>query len=158
MIKKINYLILLFTFILIIGCSFDNQTGIWSGEELEQKRISELEQQTEKAINVVKIYSQEDLYSIEISAVKNVILAPDKKNSAWLMPGLNLQNSTDNIYLSGVSNKFLKKKIGKNKFTISKIMSSPIIFENNIILPRSGKLFLSPHSFVLSFMLLSMSF
>ena len=54
MIKKINYLILLFTFILIIGCSFDNQTGIWSGEELEQKWISELEQQTEKAINVVK--------------------------------------------------------------------------------------------------------
>jgi len=133
MIKKINYLILLFTFILIIGCSFDNQTGIWSGEELEQKRISELEQQTEKAINVVKIYSQDALYSKEISAVKNVILAPDKKNSSWLMPGLNLQNSTGNIYLSGVSNKFLKKKIGKNKFTISKIMSSPIIFENNII-------------------------
>ena len=38
------------------------------------------------------------------------------------------------MYLSGVDNKFLKKKIGKNKFQISKVMSSPVVFEDKIIL------------------------
>ena len=32
------------------------------------------------------------------------------------MSGLNLQNFIGNNYLSGISNKFLKKKIGKDKF------------------------------------------
>ena len=49
------------------------------------------------------------------------------------MPGLNYQNFLGNIYLSGIDNIFLKKKIGKNKFSKSKIISSPLVFENNII-------------------------
>ena len=50
------------------------------------------------------------------------------------MSGLNLQNSLGNIYLPGINNAFLKKKIGKNKYSISKILSSPLAFEDNLIL------------------------
>ena len=49
------------------------------------------------------------------------------------MPGLNHQNFLGNIYLPGIDNIFLKKKIGKNKFSKSKIISSPLVFEDNII-------------------------
>ena len=133
MIKKIKYFILLLIFTLFANCSFDNKTGIWSGDEKEKKRIAELEKQQKEKIEVKKIYSQENIYSKEISATKNAILTKPRKNSSWKMSGLNLQNFLGNIYLSNIDNNFLKKKIGKNKFSISKTISSPITFEHNII-------------------------
>ena len=48
------------------------------------------------------------------------------------MPGLNLQNFFGNIYLSGTNNNFLRKKIGKDKFSISQNTTSPLIFNDNI--------------------------
>ena len=50
------------------------------------------------------------------------------------MSGLNLQNFVGNIYLSGIGNNFLKKKIGKDKFSISRVMASPLVFNDNIFL------------------------
>ena len=50
------------------------------------------------------------------------------------MSGLNHQNFLGNIYLSGADNIFLKKKIGKNKFSMSNIAASILAFKNNIIL------------------------
>ena len=38
MIKKIKYLVLFLIFTLFANCSFDNKTGIWSGDEKEKKR------------------------------------------------------------------------------------------------------------------------
>ena len=49
------------------------------------------------------------------------------------MSGLNHQNFLGNIYLSGINEVFLKKKIGKNKFSLSGVIASPLIFNNNII-------------------------
>ena len=49
------------------------------------------------------------------------------------MSGLNLQNSTGNLYLKSVNNIFLKKRIGKNKFNLKQNMQAPLFFENNII-------------------------
>ena len=133
MIKKIKYLVLFLIFTLFANCSFDNKTGIWSGDEKEKKRIFELEKQAKEKIDVKKIYSKKNIYSKEISSTKNVILTKPRKNSSWKMSGLNLQNFLGNIYLSNIDNNFLKKKIGKNKFSISKVISSPITFEHNII-------------------------
>ncbi len=132
MIKKIKYLVLLLMFTLFVNCSFDNKTGIWSGDEKRKKRIFELEKEAKKRLDVKKIYSKKNIYSKEIFATKNVILTKPRKNSSWKMPGLNLQNFLGNIYLSNIDNNFLKKKIGKNRFSISKIISSPITFEHNI--------------------------
>ena len=133
MIKKKN-LVFLLIFFLISSCSFDDKTGIWSGGKKEKKRISLLQKEQSKIIDITKVYSSDDFYPKEITLDKNISLSKPKKNSSWKMSGLNRQNFLGNIYLSGVDNIFLKKKIGKNKFSISNIMASPLILKNNIIL------------------------
>ena len=110
MIKKIKYLTFLLILTLFASCSLDNKTGIWSGSEEEIRRISELEKKQNRKIDVVKIYSTENIYSKEIPATKSVSLTEPKKNLSWKMSGLNLQNFLGNIYLSGIDNNFLKKK------------------------------------------------
>ena len=133
MIKKVKYLIFFLIFILFASCSFDNKSGIWSGSEKEKKKVSKLEKEQRRVIDVVKVYTSETFFSKEIPAVKSVNLTKPKTNSFWKMSGLNLQNFVGNIYLSGIDNNFLKKKIGKNKFSISQVMSSPLVFNDNII-------------------------
>ena len=133
MIKKIEYLIFFLIFTLFANCSFDTKTGIWDGGEEELKRIFELEKKQKRVIDIIKVYSSKNFYSKEISATKSISLTKAKTNAAWKMSGLNLQNFIGNIYLSGIDNNFLKKKIGKNKFSISKVISAPLTFNNNIV-------------------------
>ena len=130
--RKIN-LIFFLIFILLVNCSFDNKTGIWSGSKKEKRRISELEKEQKQTKVVDYIYSSKSVYSKEISLTKKISISNPRKNLSWKMSSLNQQNFLGNIYLSGIDNIFLKKKIGKNKFPMSKIISSPLVFENNII-------------------------
>ena len=131
--KTKNYLILLLIFVFSTNCSFDNKTGIWGGSAKEKKRIEELEKKQTQTINKETIFTYKESFEKEITAAKNVNLSKPVKNLSWIMSGLNYQNSIGNLYLSGVDNKFLKKSIGKNKFTNLGEMSSPIILENNIV-------------------------
>ena len=85
-------------FILFSSCSFDNKSGIWSGSKKEKKRVSELEKEQSRIIDVVKVYTSETFFSKEIPAVKSVNLTKPKTNSFWKMSGLNLQNFVGNIY------------------------------------------------------------
>ena len=110
MVKKIKYLILLLILTLFSNCSFDTKTGIWSSHEEEKKRIAKLEKEENDNIDVVKIYTRENVYSKEISTAKNIILTKPKKNISWQMSDLNLQNFSGNIYLPNIKNNFLKKK------------------------------------------------
>ena len=130
--KKKN-LIFFLIFILLVNCSFDNKTGIWSGSKKEKRRISELEKEQKQTKVVDYIYASKSVYSKEISLTKKISISNPRKNLSWRMSSLNQQNFLGNIYLSGIDNIFLKKKVGKNKFPISKIISSPLVFENNII-------------------------
>ena len=82
---------------------------------------------------VRKIYSTDQIYSNEVNLSEKISLSSPKQNSSWLMSNLNYQNSMGNIFLSGTDNIFLKKKIGKNKFSLSGIMSPPLLSGNNII-------------------------
>ena len=132
MIKKKN-LVFLLIFVLLNNCSFDDKTGIWGGSKKEKRRISQLKKEQGKIIDVTTIYSSGAIYSKEIALVQNISLSKPEKNLSWEMSSLNHQNFLGNIYLSGVENIFLKKKIGKNKFSMSKIMASPLIYMNNII-------------------------
>ena len=134
MIKNIKYLIFFLIFILFVNCSFDNKSGIWSGSDKEKKRISELEKDQKLIIDVINVYTSENFYSKEILPVKSINLTEPKTNSSWKMSSLNLQNFLGNIYLPSIENNFLKKKVGKKKFEILKIMSSPLVFNENIIL------------------------
>ena len=130
--SKKKYLIFFFVPILLVNCSLDNKTGIWSGEEKEKKRIAELEKEQTQTIDVDKIYSSENIFSEEKVLSKKISLSKPKKNLSWEMSGLNHQNFLGNIYLPGIDNIFLRKKIGKNKFGMSKATDSPLIYENNI--------------------------
>ena len=49
------------------------------------------------------------------------------------MSGLNHKNFVGNIYLSGIDNIFLKKKIGKNKFLVSSSITLILSYEDNLI-------------------------
>ena len=132
MIKKVKFLIFFLIFILFSSCSFDDKTGIWSGGEEERRRISELERR--QNVEVVKIYTSKNVYSEEILSTKNIILTTPKKNNSWKMSGMNHQNFLGNIYLSGISNNFLRKKFRKKyDFSFSRVQATPLIFENDII-------------------------
>ena len=126
-------LIFFLVFILLQSCSFDNKTGIWTDEEKEKGKISKIENEQKPIVDVVNVYSEDSIYYKEKILTKNISLSNSKKNLSWKMSGLNYQNFLGNIYLSGIDNIFLKKKIGKNKFPKSQIISSPLVFEDNII-------------------------
>ena len=129
---KKNKLIFFFIFVLLNNCSFDNKTGIWGGSEDEKRKISEIEKEQKKIINTKQIYSSENIFLEEMVLEKNIILSTPQKNSVWKTSGLNDKNHIGNIYLPKPDNIFLKKKIGKNKFSTSRIISSPLIYEDNI--------------------------
>ena len=128
--KKINYLVLLFFF--IANCSFDNKSGIWNGNEKEKKKVLAQEKKQTTGNNT-RVYTSNSYFSEEVKFLSEINLSVAKKNSFWKMNGLNLQNSTGNIFLSGIENRFLKKKFGKDKFNISKIVMPPLITNENII-------------------------
>jgi len=146
MIKTRNLLYLLIL-IFLCSCSFDNKTGIWSGGKKEKQRIAELEKEQRQIIDTVKIYSSEGSYSKELSLNKKIALSKPIKNSTWVMSSLNHQNFLGNIFLSKADDIFFKKKIGKNKFSLSKNMSSLLFSENNIILSDdTGTIFSIKHN------------
>ena len=58
--KKKN-LIFFLIFILLVNCSFDNKTGIWSGSKKEKRRISELEKEQKQIIDIERVYSSGDI-------------------------------------------------------------------------------------------------
>ena len=133
MIKKIYFIIFSFFFLFTSNCSFDNKSGIWTNEQDERRRIAQLEKrQNNSDIEKLSYYSTENIYSKEINLTQKIKLSSPKKNLSWKTSGLNLQNFKGNIVLNGIENKFLKKKKGKNKFSISKLLTSPLVFENSI--------------------------
>ena len=129
--KKIS--ILFIVFFLLNGCSFDSKTGIWGDAAKEKKKITELEKNQKEIIKVEKIYSSDDTFRKEILLSKSIVLSKPQNNLSWTMPNLNYQNFLGNLYLSGINNIFLKKKIGKNKFSIYQNTAPLLVFKNNII-------------------------
>ena len=98
-------------FIFFTGCSFDSKSGIWDGVKKEKKRLLAIEKKQASGDNT-RVYSSNTYFSEEVIPSSEVNLSEAKKNSFWKMNGLNLQNSTGNSYLTGIQNRFLKKKIG----------------------------------------------
>ena len=129
--KKIS--ILFIVFFLLNGCSFDSKTGIWGDAGKEKKRIAKLEKNQKEIIKVEKIYSSDVTFRKEILLNKSIVLAKPQNNLSWIMPNLNYQNFLGNLYLSGINNIFLKKKIGKDKFSIYQNITPLLVFKSNII-------------------------
>ena len=130
---KKAYLFFFLTLFLLQNCSFDNKTGIWSGDKNERERLSRLEEEQKQRIGIEKIYSSKKIYSEDINLSKTITLTKPNKHLDWTTSSLNSQNFIGNLYLPSIENKFLKKKIGKNKHSISEILSSPLVVENVLI-------------------------
>lgn len=129
--KKIS--ILLITLALLNNCSFDSKTGIWGDAAKEKKRIVELEKNQKEILKVEKIYSSDGTFRAEILLSKSIVLSKPQNNLSWTMPNLNYQNFLGNLYLSGINNIFLKKKIGKDKFSKHQNITPLLVFKSNII-------------------------
>ena len=125
-----------FLFCLVTtGCSFDTFSGIWGDPNKEKKRAKEIELRQQSVLDIIKIYSTEDeaIYDKEVNLTKNIKLSSPDKNSSWEMSGLTPQNLLGNIYLPSINNRFLKKKVGKNKLSILKIKTSILLYQDQII-------------------------
>ena len=131
--NKKNRIFFFLVLFLFTSCSFDNKTGLWKGAKEEKKRISELEKRQNEILNIDKVYTADDVFSLEKPLTKKIVLSKPRENLSWLMNGKHYQNFLGNIYLSGINEVFLKKKIGKNKFALSGVIASPLIINNNII-------------------------
>ena len=112
--NKKKILVFIVAAILLTSCSFDDKTGIWTGDKEEKRRISDLQKRQNEIIDIDKIYSSENAFSREVLLANNIVISKPKKNSSWETSNLNLQNYIGNLYLSGIGNNFLKKRIGKN--------------------------------------------
>jgi len=130
---RIKIFFLFFFFLVLSSCSFNNVGGIWTGTDDEKRRALKILR--EQGEEYIKVYSSETIELLkEIPSSKNITLNKPTKNKSWNMTGLNYQNHIGNLFITGVDNNFLKKKIGKNKFKISKINSTPAVHKNSIII------------------------
>ena len=132
--KNNRFFIILIAYSLLSSCSFDSKTGIWDGLKDEKRKVSDLEDEQSILLNTEKIYSSKNIIYDEIISDKAIVLSNPKNNISWKMSNLNEQNFKGNIYLSGTNKIFLKKKVGKKKFSFSKPMTSPVIGNNYIVL------------------------
>ena len=130
--NKLNKVVILILAFSLSNCSFSDKTGFWTGSEEEKRKISKLENVGN--VQTIKAFSTKKNFSKVIKSKEKTIVGPIIKNTSWPMQGQNLQNSTKNFKYSGKNNIFYKKKIGNNKKDYAKVITSPIIFENNIIL------------------------
>ena len=100
---------------LLTGCSFDSKTGIWDSSKGEKERIASIKDKQNSILSSKKVYSSKAIYYDEILSNIPVVLSKPINIINWKMPNLNEQNFKGNIYLSGVSNNFFKKKNWKEK-------------------------------------------
>ena len=118
----------------ITSCSFDNKTGLWKDEKGEKKRISNLELKQKEIVDIKAIYSSDKPFQLEKNLLKKINLSNPVNILDWKMHGQNQQKFLSNIYLDGIENKFLKKKIGRKKFNKSKNTNSPLFYKSSVYL------------------------
>ena len=129
-----NKIVLIIIFSLfLVNCSLDNKTGVWSGSDKENKQITELEK---KNLNIkkIKILGSSKEFETEISSSKKTKLSKAVSNSSWPMQGLNTKNYYGNLFYKGNLVNISKKKYGKNKFLYHRVLVSPIISNNQILI------------------------
>ena len=107
-VNKFNYLVIFFSFVLLVNCSVIDPVGVWKSSEKEIKRVADLEKKQKEIVNTEKIYTGDNIFAEEKNLNTKIILSKPKNILKWEMSGLNYQNSLGNIYLSGIDNIFLR--------------------------------------------------
>ena len=129
---------LIFIFLQLSGCSFDNKTGIW--KEHNQK-IIEKEQVIQE--NKKRIYTKRDTFDQEIESKDIITVSKIRKNKSWIENNLSQSNDVGHLeYENNKNSIFKSKKIGKNRHKIESINPAPLIIDNNIFFSDlSGNIF-----------------
>ena len=115
----------LFIFLLLINCSFDNKTGIWQDDSVNQEVY-----RTKKNFKEIKEIDVDTLTNIKLSAIKN--------NLSWEDRYLNKNNNIQNIFYRNSSNLLYKSKRVKANF-----YDKDILYLDNLIISynRKGEIF-----------------
>ena len=116
----LKYIILL---ILIVGCSFDDKTGIWTGENKTVKNNNQNE-------NLKPVFKKQKSYQKEVNLEKDKIFYFDNKreNLNWSQKYLNNSNNFGNI---NFKNEGKYKKLAKvSKHTLN---DDIFFYKNNLI-------------------------
>ena len=109
--KQIIISFLLVAITAVSACSLNKNSNFWKGKKEEMARIAALERkQSDKVSN---FYTSENIYAKEIKPQKVIKITQAADNKEWTMTGLNHQNNISNIYFSGASKVFMKKKCRK---------------------------------------------
>ena len=123
--SKIFNLLLIFILFFIIGCSFDNKSGIWKDRSKELK-IEEVEK------NIKPVFTKVEKFKKEISPKVSISLTPPILNYDWLE-----ENFKQNNYVPHLEYENKKNLIYKSKKILKKINSNfsdfePLILNDNI--------------------------
>lgn len=124
---KINFIF--FILIIFSGCSLDNKSGIWKNKK---------EEFIKKDIKLVKLSTTQEQFANNLNT--NFIISLNslpKNNNNWLMPGLNLSNSTGYLQFDKKINKYSKNKFAK--IQSDKIKEHPLLVGKNYYITSNNK-------------------
>ena len=77
-------IIIIFIF-LLTGCSFDSKTGIWDGLENDEKRVRSIENKQNRNVEIVQVYTSQNIFSKEIVPTVSITLTKPIKNTVLML-------------------------------------------------------------------------
>ena len=141
--KSYKILISYICFLLTLGCSFDNKTGIWNEHN---KKVIETSKKGEERKDILKKIQK---YDQEIISNNHINISSVKQNSNWKQINLLSTNNVGNLFYENKKNKILKsKKIGKSYSNIIDKTFEPLIVNDQIY-------FYDPHGNIYNYSILT---
>tara|TARA_A100001011_G_C14315945_1_gene847977 strand:- start:530 stop:1870 length:1341 start_codon:yes stop_codon:yes gene_type:complete len=125
--RSLKNFFIIFFFIFLNNCSFDNKTGIW--KEHNKKVIAEAKEQVE----IERIFEKKEIFDKEIESNDLVIISKKNTNINWTQDNLSDSNFVPHLSYKNNKNKIFKsKKIGKSKYSNTNVRLEPLFLDNSI--------------------------
>ena len=125
--RSLKNFFIIFFFIFLNNCSFDNKTGIW--KEHNKKVIAEAKEQVE----IERIFEKKEIFDKEIESNDVVIISKKNTNINWTQDNLSDSNFVPHLSYKNNKNKIFKsKKIGKSKYSNTNVRLEPLFLDNSI--------------------------
>ena len=124
--NKINYLII--SFFLINNCSFDNKTGIWTGNDQITKKENNSKQNTEFIFKKQNIKISE----IDLSTEQTIKIDKPKNYNEWSQRYQNKSNNINNVTFLNEGNYQKLSKISN-----SRVNKNILVYKNNLFFSDS---------------------
>ena len=122
-----NLYITYFLLIFLVGCSFDNRTGLWKNRS-EELKVETLEK------NVKPIFTKVKKFKEEVSTDLNIKISPTIPNSLWKEQNFSEANFVPHLEYANKKNLIFKSKKILKKINKGYSDFEPLIIEDKIIL------------------------